>query len=113
MIDPNECGFQCYLSTVHAMLDVVNTAFNDIDRNLYTGLIFVDIKKVFDTVCHKALLTKLEHYGICGVNYSLINSYLQNRKRYVSSNQFGFNITKISHGVPQGSLLGPLFFPLH
>ena len=61
MIDPNQYGFQCNLSTVYAMLDVVNTAYNNIYSNLHTRLIFIDIKKAFNTVCHKALLTKLEH----------------------------------------------------
>ena len=110
VIDPNQYRFRCNLSTVYAKLDVVNTAYNYNDRNLYTGLILIDIKKAFDTVCGKALLTKLEYYGIHGVAYSLINSYLLNRKQFVSLNQFCSNLTKISYGVSQGSSLGPLFF---
>ena len=51
-------------STAHAMLDVVTAAYNNIQENLYTGLVFVDLRKAFHTVCHQILLSKLKHYGV-------------------------------------------------
>ena len=47
---------------------------------------FIDLKKAFDTIDHKLLLTKLEHYGIWGVAYDWIKNYLCERKQYVSVN---------------------------
>ena len=95
------------------MLDVVNTAYNNLDCNLNTGLTFIDCKKAFDTVCRKVLLTKLKNNGIPGAAYSLIDLYVLNRKLFVLLNQFCSNITKISYGVSLGSSLGPLFFLIY
>ena len=60
----NQYGFRSGLSTSHALLDVVTTAYDDINKMLYTLLIFIDYKKAFNTVRHKLLLSKLEHHRI-------------------------------------------------
>ena len=53
----------------------------------------------------------MNHYGIKGIALELINSYLCNRKQYVYyDNQCYSDLSDISVGVPQGSVLGPLFF---
>ena len=79
---------------------------------LYTLLIFVDYKKVFDSVCHK-ILSKLQHYGICGPALNLISSYRNHRTQYVSINDCLSALIHISYGVPQGSILGPFLFLLY
>jgi hypothetical protein len=84
------------------------------NNKLTVGGIFCDLEKAFDCV-----LTKLERYGIVGVFKALITSYLNNRYQKVvlvnrktySSTSFEWKIIK--HGVPQGSILGPLFFLLY
>ena len=92
------------------MLDVVTFCYDNINEFCYTAFSFVDLKKAFDTVSRKTLLIKLSNYGIRGVAYDLIHSYLHNRKQFVSDNQSKSDL-KLTHcGVPQGSSLGPLFF---
>ena len=54
---PYQFGFQGKISTSHAMLDLTTTAYDNIDNNLHTELVFIDFKKAFDTVCHKILMT--------------------------------------------------------
>jgi len=69
------------------MLDVVTAAYNNMQHNLYTGLVLVDLRKPFDTVCHETLLNKLMNYGIRRVAHNLISSYLSNKKQFVLLNQ--------------------------
>jgi hypothetical protein len=81
------------------------------------GSIFRDLQKAFGCVNHNILLTKLEFYGVTGTNLKLIKSYLEGRYQNVildnnlpNSNS---NCGEIRHGVPQGSMLGPLLFLLY
>ena len=75
--------------------------------------VFIDIKKALDTIDHKLLLTKLEHYVIRGVAYDWIKSYLCERKQYVSVNSCNSEAMNVVCGVSQGSILGPKLFILY
>ena len=79
------------------------------------GGIFCDLSKAFDCVNHRILLAKLEHYGIRGTFGALIKSHLMERYQRVAlkdkTNAVNYsNWELVKHGVPQGSILGPLFF---
>ena len=88
----------------------------NIRKNLDEGNIgygiFVDLEKAFNTVEHDILLTKLEHYSICGLDNNRLKYYLSNKK-YVSVNVYDSNLADIKFGVPQGSVLCPLSFNLY
>ena len=95
------------------MLYLTTTAYDNIDNNLHTGLVFIDFKKAFGTVCHKILMTKLAHYGIRGVAFKLLSSYLSGRQQYVNFKQTKSNNKEIKYWVPQRSSLGPLLFLIY
>ena len=109
----NQYGFRSGLSTSHTLLDMVTITYDNINKMLYTLLIFIDYKKAFDTVCHKILLSKLEYDGIRGPALNLISSYLIHRTQCVSINDRLSALSHISYGVPQGSILGSLLFLLY
>jgi len=82
------------------------------DKRIVVG-IFFDLEKAFDCINHDILLAKLEYYGIRGVVYTLIKSYLEDRYQSVKFNNKLSNWDKINIGGSQGSVLGPLFFLIY
>ena len=74
---------------------------------------FADLQKAFDTVDHKILLAKLNHYGIRGVSNDWFKSYLSNRNQYVSINGYDSGLGAINCSVRQGSVVGSLLFLLY
>ena len=105
-------GFRTNHSTEHALIEIVDQIRLSIDKNELTCGIFIDLSKAFDTVNHDILLKKLDHYGIRGNALNLFRSYLKNRKQYTMIENYKSKTSNISCGVPQGSVLGPLFFLL-
>ena len=91
---------------------MTETIRRSLDNKRYGCGVFIDLQKAFDTVNHKVLLSKLEHYGIRGNALGWFQSYLTNRMQFVSicgKNSYPLGITC---GVLQGSVLGPLLFLL-
>ena len=66
--------------------------------------------KAFNTVDYKILTKKLELYAIKDCNLRWFESYLSNRKQFITYGDKQTNIETITCGVPQGSILGPLLF---
>jgi len=106
-------GFRKGHSTAQAITEITNTLTKAIDNNLYTGGVFLDFSKAFDTVNHMILLSKLEAYGIRGIPLSWFHSYLSNRKQYVALGEVESPKQTMLCGIPQGRTLGPLLFLLY
>ena len=109
---PQQYGFQKNISTIYAILELLMATYDNINANNYTGILFLDLTKEFDTVCHQILFAKLQHYGIRGPSHQLTKSFLE-RKQFVSINGVNSDLQHNSFGIPQGSTLGPLLFLIY
>ena len=112
LLTPNQSGFHPGDSTINQLLSItyyIYTAFEEFPSR-ETRAAFLDISKAFDKVWHEGLLFKLECNGGSGPLLVMIRSYLSNRVQRVVLNGKMSKWTSVMAGVPQGSVLGPLFF---
>jgi len=100
----HQYGFRRLHSTVSALLDCTNSWYMNMDRKLFNLVVFLDLKKAFDTVNHEILLRKLEMYGITGNALNLLKSYLLDRRQACQLNGFTSSYNHIKCGIPQGSI---------
>ena len=109
----SQYGFRQMHSTELAALELVDRILFDLDKGETPISIFLDLSKAFDTIDHEILIGKLQYYGFHESALNLVKSYLNDRSQFV---EFG-NVTSerayISTGVPQGSVLGLLFFIIY
>ena len=113
LLDSRQSGFRSLHSTVTALLDLTNQWCFNIDRGLVSGILFLDLKKAFNTVDHQLLLTKLEYIAIRGHALEWFKSCLVNRFQVVYTNGVLSEKAILRCGVPQGSILGPLLFLIY
>ena len=80
------------------------------DKGFATGVIFLDLKRAFETVSHEILINKLASYGIKDNELDWFKSYSCNRSQAVHVYSFLSDFETYNIGIPQGSTLGPLLF---
>ena len=113
ILHDKQFGFRENHSTSHAInytIHQINKAYKNKEHVLG---IFIDLSKAFDTIDHQILLSKLSNYGIRANIYSLLSSYLSDRKQYVNIHGENSELLNVKYGVPQGSCLGPLLFLIY
>ena len=113
LISPNQSGFKPEDSCTNQLLSITHEIYKSFDNGFEVRGFFLDISKAFDKVWHKGLLYKLKQNGISGKLLSVIADFLSNRKQRVVLNGKSSSWTNVEAGVPQGSILGPLFFLIY
>ncbi|KAK3567474.1 hypothetical protein QTP86_019979, partial [Hemibagrus guttatus] len=111
--DPNQSGFKAAHSTETALLAVTEKLHAARSAKLSSVLILLDLSAAFDAVNHKTLLSTLRSLGICGTAWEWFASYLDGRSYQVTWKGLTSAPRRLSTGVPQGSVLGPLLFSLY
>ena len=110
ILDPNQGGFRKKHSTIDTIAHLTNDIFNGINSGKLTMSCFIDMAKAFDTVNHVILCKKICKLGLAGNILKWVKNYLCQRKQCTYANGTMSTYLNISCGVPQGSILGPLFF---
>jgi hypothetical protein len=117
ILPQEQYGFRTKLSSDMATFTSINKMLLILNNKLAVGGIFCYLNKAFDCVKDKFLLVKLEFYGIYNLAGKLIKFYLTDRYQRTLLNS---NYTKgasewqnVKQGVSQGSILGPLIFPIY
>ncbi|KAI4903791.1 hypothetical protein NFI96_028861 [Prochilodus magdalenae] len=111
--DINQSGFKPAHSTETALIAVTERLHAARSAKLSSVLILLDLSAAFDTVNHKILLSVLTDFGITGTAWKWFESYLEDRRYQVAWNGSMSAPCRLSTGVPQGSVLGPLLFSLY
>ena len=96
---------------VHSMLccGLSKTVKKALDEKINIGAVFINLSKAFDCLNHDLLIAKLDAYGFTRPALT----YLRDRKQRVKINGSYSEWRNINHGVPQGSVLGPLIFNIY
>ena len=109
----NQHGFRKNHSTVHSIAQLTNYVNKKMDNKLITLATFIDFRKAFDCIQHTTLLHKLSKIGLQPKVISWFESYLTGRRQRVLANNTHSSYQDITQGVPQGSVLGPLFYIIY
>jgi hypothetical protein len=110
-IIPNcQFGFKTKCRTTSAAVSLLDMVLRNIEANFITSCLFIDLKKAFDCLDFGILRNILCSHGIVDKALDLLVSFLTNRKQYVVIDSQRSSLLNVKSGVPQGSVLGPLFF---
>ena len=109
----HQFGFRKNHSTNYLMFDLIDEIYKSKSKCFKPGIIFLDIKKAFDTVNHDILLEKLKYYGIGGIVLIWFQNFLTNRYQCTKLNGNQSSFLAVLSGIPQGSILGPILFSIY
>ena len=108
-----QSGFRKTHSTSTCLVEFLDVVYNNIEKGNMSGVVFLDLKKVFDTVDHEILCCKLTSLGLSNSSTAWFENYLSGRTQVTKIGNHLSDPGQVSCGVPQGSILGPLLFIIY
>ena len=113
LISHNQSGFKSEDSCINQLICIIHDSYQSLDDGLETRAVFLDTSKIFDKVWHEDHLFKLKLNAISGNLLNVITNFLYQRKQRVVLNGQHMSWTNFEATVPQGSILGSLFFLIY
>ena len=112
-LNSQQHGFRPLNSTSTAVFDMLKTSFKSWNDKLYQTCVFIHFSKAFDCIDHNILISKLKLYGLDAKAISFISSYFNNRYQRTHVDGNISEISKVTYGTAQGSIIGPLIFIIY
>ena len=94
-------------------MSILKQLYANWNEGNYTGCVFVDFSRAFDTIDHNILSEKLKMYGLDEMSQKFMLEYMASRKQTTTVNGFSSSQAQVTYGTAQGSILGPLIFILY
>ena len=113
ILTSRQSGFRRKHSTGTCLIEFLDAVYNSMEEGSLSGVLFLDLRKAFDTVDHQVLICKLSEMNMSDTVLCWIDSYLSSRNQLAKVNGAESEYRKVNFGVPQGSILGPLLFVLY
>ena len=110
LLHESQSGFRHKHGCQTALVKLIDSWAECIDRGDMIGALFLDFRKAFDLVDHSILLEKLALYKFSSSALQWFKSYLSNRQQTIECDNGLTGFSHVLSGVPQGSILGPTLF---
>ena len=113
VLDSRQSAYRAHHSVETVLASLTDHILRQMDNGKVTALVLLDVSAAFDTISHPILIERLKSFGITSLALDWFTSYLNDRFQRISIDGVDSDPVPLIHGVPQGSVGGPLLFSIY